>query len=553
MILLTLNSTFILLKIFVYCLIFLPLLAFFFVIFIPSYKIKLLNYYSILFSFFIFLFSLFLLLYFFFNSYYTNFNSWFFLKLNLYFNYLNINYILGIDGISLILIILTTFLIFICVLTNIFNVYFRLKEFTIILFFLEFFLLNSFLTLNFFYFFIFFEIILLPMFLIIGIWGSRQRKIHALIQFFLYTLFGSIFMLFSILLIYINIGSLYLEILYYSNFNFFLEKVLWVLIFISFSIKIPILPLHIWLPEAHVEAPTSGSILLAGILLKLGVYGIFRFLITIFFKATIFFLPLINLFLILSVLYCSFSTLRQIDLKKVIAYSSVVHMNYSLLGIFTYTIEGIQGCIYTTLTHGITSAALFFLIGVLYNRYGTRLIKYYSNLIEIIPNFSIFLFIFILANLSFPLTGNFISEILVFFSIFKKNFFIGIISSLGLVISSIYSIWLYNKIIFKDYSNFLINKSLYLNSFNYFYLNYNNKFYIFNNKIKNNYILLHFFINNYISKKNYYVYVIKYKDLTFYEFYILLVLFLIILVLGIYPNFFLNLILYNSLNLVIFI
>ena len=247
-------------------------------------------------------------------------------------------------------------------------------------------------------------------------------------------------MLAAILVIYLHVGSLNYEIILMSNFDFIYEKFLWLAIFFAFAIKVPMIPVHIWLPEAHVEAPTSGSILLAGVLLKLGTYGLLRFLIPVFPLATIYFLPLVYMLCIIGIIYGSFTTLRQIDLKKIIAYSSVVHMNFALIGLFSLTLEGIQGSIYLMLSHGIVSGALFLCIGCLYDRYHTRILNYYSGLVITMPIFSIVFLIFTLANIAFPGTSSFVGEFLIFLGIFQKNTVIGFLSALGVILSASYSI-----------------------------------------------------------------------------------------------------------------
>ena len=228
------------------------------------------------------------------------------------------------------------------------------------------------------------------MFFIIGIWGSRQRKIHAVYQFFLYTFFGSVFMLISIIIIYLHIGTT--AIYFIKNFYFSENRqlIIWLGLFLGFSIKVPMIPFHIWLPEAHVEAPTTGSILLAGILLKLGTYGFIRFLIPLFPYALKFFTPFVFVICLISIIYGSFSTIRQIDLKKIIAYSSVAHMNFILIGLFSVDPIAISGSIYLMLSHGLVSSGLFICVGILYDRYHTRLLEYYGGLVNYMPLFSSF-------------------------------------------------------------------------------------------------------------------------------------------------------------------
>ena len=259
---------------------------------------------------------------------------------------------------------------------------------------LEFFLLQVFCVLDIFLFYIFFESVLLPMFLIIGVWGSRKRKIKAAYQFFLYTLIGSLFTLLAILTIYFETGTTDLQTLWNFTFSFERQVVLWIAFFLSFAIKIPMIPFHIWLPEAHSEAPTAGSIILAGILLKLGGYGFLRFSLPLLPEASVYFTPFVYILSLAAIIYASLTTIRQIDLKKIIAYSSISHMGVVTLGLFSYNLEGLEGSLFLMLSHGLVSSALFFCIGILYERYHTRILKYYSGLVYVMPLFvTYFLFL----------------------------------------------------------------------------------------------------------------------------------------------------------------
>jgi len=359
----------------------------FFVILCSNTKyVRLLSFYLTL---FIFVFSLLLLFYF--ENFVHYFQFQFFISWS---NFLNIYYSIGIDGISLFFIILTTFLMPLCLLLSWLNISYRLKEFIICMLLTEFFLINVFSVLDLFFFYLFFESILLPMFLIIGIWGSRQRKIHATYQFFFYTLIGSLLMLIAIIYIYIVVGTSDLSIISLFRFNNYTQIFLWLAFFLALAVKIPMIPFHIWLPEAHVEAPTAGSVILAGLLLKMGGYAILRFLIPIFDYANLYFMPFVFLLSILAIIYSSLATIRQLDLKKIIAYSSVAHMNYVTIGLFSYDLQGIQGCIFLMLSHGLVSSALFICVGVLYDRYKSRIVKYYGGLVQLMPLLSFFFFFF---------------------------------------------------------------------------------------------------------------------------------------------------------------
>jgi len=371
----------------------------------------------------------------------------FFYKIN-WLPYYNINLTLGIDGISLLFIILTTFLIPLCILTSYNIIKKHVKQYFILFLVLEFFLLLIFSVLDLFFFYIFFESVLIPMFLLIGVWGSRERKIRASFLFFLYTLTGSVLMLLSILSIFNNYGTTDYQTLLQINFNPFYQKIYWLAFFASFAVKVPMLPFHIWLPEAHVEAPTAGSVILAGILLKLGSYGLLRFSIPLFPVATIYFTPLVFTLSIIAIIYTSLTAIRQTDMKRVIAYASVAHMNLILLGMFSLTIEGIEGSILQMLSHGLVSSALFLCIGVLYDRYHSRLISYYSGLVHRMPIFISIFLLYIMANIALPGTSSFVGELLIFIGTFQYNTTITFFGATGMILGGAYSLWLYNRIAF---------------------------------------------------------------------------------------------------------
>lgn len=376
--------------------------------------------------------------------------------------YLNILYTFGLDSISIFFFVLSSLLIFVCILFIWNDKMF--KEYSINLLMIELFLLIIFSTLDLFIFYIFFEAILIPMYLIIGIWGSRERKIRAVYLFFFYTLVSSVLMLIGILYIYSITGTLNLEYLFYFQFTKEEQLILWLCFFLSFASKIPMFPFHIWLPEAHVEAPTVGSVLLAGILLKLGVYGFLRFSITLFPDASLFFSPLIFLFSTLGVIYASMSAIRQTDLKRIIAYSSIAHMNLVTIGIFSLNIIGIEGAILQSISHGFVSGGMFFLVGILYDRYHSRFLYYYGGLVHTMPIYAIFFLIFTLANIALPGTSSFVGEFLLLTGIYKTNFLVCTISALGVILCGAYSLWLYNRVIF---GNLKIDFSLKFNDINY--------------------------------------------------------------------------------------
>jgi len=399
-------------------------------------------------------------------------------------------YELYIDNLSISFIVLTTFLIPITLGLGLINIKYRLKEYLIYFFLIEILLINFFLVTNLLLFYIYFEAVLIPMFLIILIWGSRKRKIHASYLFFFFTLIGSLFMLLGILWLYLYIGELNIQILQYIILSKEDQLILWLLFFIAFAVKVPIYPVHSWLPEAHVEAPTGGSIILAGVLLKLGLYGMLRVLLVLFPIGNIYYTPLVMTLSFISVIFISIIILQQIDLKKIIAYSSIAHMNFAVLGIFSNNIYGIEGSIFTMLSHGLISSMLFFCIGVLYDRYGERNLLYYSNIVQIMPLFSFFFFFSIIANLGMPGTSSFVGEFLLLLSLSFKSTFLLCIMSLSLFLTTIYCIWLFNRI-----------------SFGY---------------MRNKYIII-------------------YKDLIRFEFIVLLIFTILILFFGLYPNCILNL------------
>lgn len=365
--------------------------------------------------------------------------------------YSNINFYIGIDGISLFFVVLTTFLIPICILVGWSSIKSYKKEYMIAFLICESFMIAVFCMLDLLLFYVFFESVLIPMFIIIGVWGSRQRKIQAAYQFFLYTLLGSVFMLLAILFIFFQTGTTDLQILLTTEFSERRQILLWIAFFASFSVKVPMVPVHIWLPEAHVEAPTAGSVILAGILLKLGTYGFLRFSIPMFPEATLYFTPFIYTLSVIAIIYTSLTTIRQIDLKKIIAYSSVAHMNFVTIGMFSLNIQGIEGSILLMLSHGLVSSALFSCVGVLYDRHKTRLVKYYGGLVSTMPMFSTIFLFFTLANMSLPGTSSFIGEFLILVGAFQRNSLVATLAALGMILGAAYSLWLYNRVIFGNF------------------------------------------------------------------------------------------------------
>lgn len=314
-------------------------------------------------------------------------------------------------------------------------------------------------------FYIFFESVLIPMFVIIGVWGSRsdKTKIQAAYYFFLYTLVGSILMLLGIFVLYYQLGTTDYQVILATAPYILNERtqiILFLAFYASFAVKIPKIPFHIWLPQAHVEAPVAGSVFLAGILLKLGAYGFIRFSLPLFPYASLYFSPLIYTLSVIAILYASLATMRQIDLKRIIAYSSISHMGLVTLSLFTGSLMGIEASIFLMIAHGITSSALFISVTFLYERTHTRIIKYYRGVATLMPLFSTFFLIFSLANLGLPLTANFIGEFLSLLAIFPINPFIALLATLGIIFSAAYSLFLYNRVSFGSLSPYLSSFSM---------------------------------------------------------------------------------------------
>nr|YP_010330482.1 NADH dehydrogenase subunit 4 [Rhodella violacea]UNJ19090.1 NADH dehydrogenase subunit 4 [Rhodella violacea] len=373
------------------------------------------------------------------------------------FNLLGINNIVGIDGFNIYFILLTTFLTPVCILLSWGSVKENLKEYLINFLVLEGLLINALCVLDIVLFYVFFESVLIPMYVIIGIWGSRQRKIRAAYQIFLYTLVGSVSMLFAILLIYFETGATNLQVLWYITFTERQQLFLWLAFFISFAVKIPMVPFHIWLPEAHAEAPTAGSVILAGVLLKLGGYGFLRFSLPMFPIASIYFKPLVFVLSIIAVIYGSLTTLRQVDLKKIIAYSSVAHMGIVTLGLFSGSLTGLIGSLFVMFGHGLVSSGLFICAGILYDRYKTRIIKYYGGLIYMMPIFTVFFLSFILANMGFPGSLSFVGEFLVLLGLFETQPIVCFISGLIMILGAAFSLWFFNRLCFSSLKTDFIN------------------------------------------------------------------------------------------------
>ena len=366
-----------------------------------------------------------------------------------------VNYTVGIDGISILFIILTTFITPLCIISVNKSIKFRLRDFLIAILVMESVMIGVFCSLDLFIFYLFFEAGLIPMFLIIGIWGGK-RRVYSAFKFFLYTLLGSVLMLVAIISIYWISGTTDVVLLYEIGIDPKYQKLLWLAFFTSFAVKTPMWPVHTWFPDAHVEAPTAGSVLLAAILLKMAGYGFIRFSIGLFPVGSEFFTPLVYTLSLIAIIYTSLVALMQDDMKKLIAYSSVAHMGFVTLGIFTFNQQGIEGSIIQMVSHGLVSAALFFSVGVLYDRVHSRLIDTYGGLVSIMPKYSVLFMIFTLSAIGLPGTSGFIGELLILLGAFQESFLVATIASLGVIFGAAYMLWLYRRVFFGK----LINKDL---------------------------------------------------------------------------------------------
>ena len=373
-----------------------------------------------------------------------------------------INYKVGVDGISILFILLTTFIIPLCIISVNHTIKHRNKEFLIAILLMESLMIGVFCSLDLVIFYLFFEGGLIPMFLIIGIWGG-QRRVYSAFKFFLYTLLGSVLMLIAIISIYWITGTTDFVEIYNQGIDFKYQKLLWLAFFSSFAVKTPMWPVHTWLPDAHVEAPTAGSVILAAILLKMAGYGFIRFSLGLFPNASEYFVPLVFFLSLVAIIYTSLVALMQEDIKKLIAYSSVAHMGFVTLGIFTFTQQGIEGSIYQMISHGLISAALFFCVGVLYDRMHTRLINQYGGIVSIMPRFAILFMIFTLGAVGLPGTTGFVGEFLILIGVFKKTFLVAVIASLGVILAAAYMLWLYKRVVFGEIQNEDLKKMIDLN------------------------------------------------------------------------------------------
>ena len=366
--------------------------------------------------------------------------------------YAGIQYKMGVDGMSLLLVLLTTFLTPIALFASIGSVKHRLTEYMVTFLVLETFMIGVFCALDLVLFYVFFEAGLIPMFIIIGVWGGADR-IYASFKFFLYTLLGSLFMLAAIVYMYLTAGTSDIVALESFRFDSGAQTWLWLAFFASFAVKLPMWPVHTWLPDAHVQAPTAGSVILAGILLKMGGYGLLRFSLPMFPEASELFQPFVFVLSVVAIVYASLVAWRQTDMKKLIAYSSVAHMGFVTLGIFSFTEIGVQGAIFQMISHGLISGALFLIVGVVYDRMHTREIAAYGGLVGKMPVYATLFMLFTMANVGLPGTSGFVGEILTMAGAFQASTWAAFGAALGVIFSAVYMLTLYRRVMFGEMTN----------------------------------------------------------------------------------------------------
>lgn len=369
-------------------------------------------------------------------------------------------YNLGIDGISFLLIMLTTLLGWISILSSWTAIEIRVKEYYVWFLVLQTGMLGVFMALDFFLFFVFWEAMLVPMYLLIGIWGG-PNKLYAAIKFFLYTLLGSVLMLLGILFLYFHhhtvtgVFTFHIPALYQTAPLIPFHYAIWLFVafFIGFAIKVPMFPFHTWLPDAHVEAPTAGSVILAGVLLKMGTYGMLRFCLPLFPQASKDLAPIVCVVAIIGILYGALVAMVQPDMKKLVAYSSVAHMGFVVLGIFAFNMNGLEGAIYQMCNHGVSTGALFLLVGMLYERRHTRLISEFGGLATSLPVYSTFFMIVALSSLGLPMLNGFVGEFLIIVGAFHARAVYGALAAIGVVLAAVYLLWMYQRVFFGEVTN----------------------------------------------------------------------------------------------------
>lgn len=359
----------------------------------------------------------------------------------------NISYHMGVDGISMLFVLLSTLLTPLCVLASWDAIKVRVKEYMIAFLVLETMMVGMFCALDFVLFYFFYEGVLIPMFLIIGVWGG-ERRVYSAFKFFLFTLTGSVLLFLALIAMYFEVGTTDVPTMLAHDFPDSMQRWLWLALFASFAVKIPMWPVHTWLPDAHVEAPTAGSVILAGVLLKMGGYGFIRFSLAMLPEASAFFTPLIYALSVVAIVYTSLVALAQEDMKKLIAYSSVAHMGLVTIGVFTANQQGLEGAIFQMLSHGVVSAALFLVVGVIYDRMHTRLIARYEGLADRMPRYALVFMIFMLASVGLPGTAGFVGEFLVLVGVFQVNTWVALLTTSGMILGAAYMLYLYRRAIF---------------------------------------------------------------------------------------------------------
>jgi len=363
-----------------------------------------------------------------------------------------LRYSLGIDGLSVFFVLLSVALVPVCILASWNSIKTRVKEYMIAFLVLESFMIGTFCALDTVLFYVFFEGVLIPMFLIIGIWGGG-RRVYASYKFFLYTLLGSVLMLMALLVLYVSVGSTDIAYLSVNPVSFEMQKWLWLAFFASFAVKMPMWPVHTWLPDAHVEAPTAGSVILAGVLLKMGGYGFLRFSLPILPDASVYFAPMVMWLSVIAIIYTSLVALVQDDMKKLIAYSSVAHMGFVTLGIFSLNHQGVEGAVFQMISHGVISAALFLCVGVVYDRLHTRDISRYGGIVKNMPNYAVVFMIFMLGSVGLPGTSGFVGEFLSLLGAFRANSVVAVFATTGVVLGAAYMLVLYRRVVFGPQTN----------------------------------------------------------------------------------------------------
>ena len=361
----------------------------------------------------------------------------------------SIKFKLGVDGFSFPFVVLSAFLMPFCILASWTSITKRVREYMVAFLILETLMIGVFVALDLVLFYVFFEAGLIPMFLIIGIWGGK-RRVYASYKFFLYTLLGSVLLLLALMAMYWNAGTTDITTLLTHKFPAAMQTWLWLAFFASFAVKMPMWPVHTWLPDAHVEAPTAGSVILAAILLKMGGYGFIRFSIPMFPEASEFFAPMVFALSVIAIVYTSLVALMQEDIKKLIAYSSVAHMGFVTMGLFTMTEQGIQGAMFQMVSHGLVSGALFLCVGVVYDRMHTREIAAYGGLVNRMPVYAVIFMVFTMANVGLPGTAGFVGEFLTLMGAFKANPWVALIATSGVILSAGYALWLYRRVVFGE-------------------------------------------------------------------------------------------------------